>query len=399
MNKVYMGTLALAAEALKGQKAGSRRAQRWPAMLESLSSEEWKNVYQECRLHGIVALTYECVTQYCSEQKYIDRWLRDAAQQVARYYTLLEEQKQLLLLAGNLHPVIIKGAAAAYCYPNPECRQMGDIDLVILKDNVESGKTLLDGYGYKFLEENRRHFSFGRHGALIELHRRDTDTIEQTEWYDRMDYVVSKAEKVQVVEISGYQVPIFDDAWNGLILLTHLLHHMAGGIGLRQLIDWRMFADRFLTDDYWRKSFQPLVEELKIVEYTKIVTRACQIYLGLRDDITWCQDVELQICDCLIQYVMDQGNFGNKADYNNHSMDVIVRSSGVRKLFINLQKQGSYNWKILKKYPWLTPFAWLYQGIRYIRRGCEQKIGLKELKRERVIRKEMDELLRGMGLE
>lgn len=399
MNKVYMGTLALTAEALKGQKAGYRQAQRWSETLESLSSGEWKSVYQECRLHGIVALTYECVTQYCSDQKHIDQWLRDAAQQVARYYTLMEEQKQLLLLAGKLQPVIIKGAAAAYYYPNPECRQMGDIDLVILKDNAESGKILLDGYDYKFLEENRRHFSFGRHGALIELHRRNTDTIEQTEWYDRMDYVVSKAEKVQEVEISGYQVPIFDDVWNGLIILTHLLHHMAGGIGLRQLIDWRMFADKYLADDYWERSFLPLVKELKIVDYTKIVTRTCQIYLGLRDDITWCQDIEPEICARLIQYVMDQGNFGNKADYNNQSMDVIVRSSGIKKLFINLQRQGSYNWKILKKYPRLTPFAWLYQGIRYIRRGCKQKISLRELKREKDIRKEIDDLFRGMGLE
>ena len=38
-----------------------------------------------------------------------------------------------------------------------------------------------------------------------------------------------------------------------------------------------------------------------------------------------------------------------------------------RGFFRNLQVVGKANWKTLKRFPWLKPFAWLYQIFRYCR--------------------------------
>lgn len=365
---------------------------------KTFSIRDWENIYQESRLQGILPLTYKSAEECCIYQDIMGQWQRNAMRQIAWSLKVLEEQNELLGLLHNLRPVIIKGAATACYYPNPEYRQMGDIDLVLLDGNLESGKQLLLEQGYVLCEDDRRHISFSKNGIVVELHRRDTHSVKQTEWYDRMDYVVTKADQVQETEVSGYRIPIFEDTYNGLIILTHLLHHMAGGIGLRQLIDWRMYAEKLLTDDYWNVAFCPHAEELDIVDYTKTVTRTCQIYLGLRDDITWCRDVDEKLCESFMEYVMSQGNFGSKADYNTHSMDVLFRSTGMKNLFMNLQRQGRYNWKALRKYPWLSPFAWMYQGIRYMRLGFGHNISISDLKKEKDVKKELASLFEKMGL-
>ena len=99
-----------------------------------------------------------------------------------------------------------------------------------------------------------------------------------------------------------------------------------------------------------------------------------------------------------MEYVMAQGNFGSKSGYNSHSMDVLFRSAGLRNLFVNLQRQGRYNWKALRKYPWLSPFAWIYQGLRYMRLGFGHGISFKDLKKEKGAQNEMAALFRRMGL-
>lgn len=389
MNKIYMDILCTFSETLNTESF---------RQLGILGEKDWRVIYMECRLHGILPLTYEWMESHYPSRQIVNQWQRDAMRQIAWNLNVLEEQNHLLGLLHNLRPVIIKGAATACYYPNPEHRQIGDIDLVLLDGTLESGKQLLLEQGYTLGEDDRRHISFSKNGIVVELHRRNTHSVKQTEWYDRMDYVVTKATQIQEIEVSGYRIPIFDDTYNGLIILTHLLHHMAGGIGLRQMIDWRMYAERLLTDDYWNTVFRSHAEELDIVDYTKTVTRTCQIYLGLRDDITWCRDVDEKLCESFMEYVMAQGNFGSKADYNSHSMDVLFRSAGLKNLFVNLQRQGRYNWKALRKYPWLFPFAWIYQGIRYMRYGFGYGISLKDLKKEKGIQNEMAVLFRRMGL-
>ncbi len=399
MNKTYTNTLHILSKVLNMGSTSYLATQLDKHTPLSFSEEDWNLVYQECRQHGILLLTYEYVEANCNVESIVEHWQKDAMRQVAWGMLLLEEQKNVLSLLSSVRPVIIKGAATAYCYPKPEYRQMGDIDLVVLDADMEACKKLLCKIGYLPGEENRRHISFYKNGITLELHRRNTDTVGKTAWYDRMDYVVTRAEQTQEISLSGYIIPIFEDTYNGLIILTHLLHHMAGGIGLRQLIDWRMYCERYLSDDAWNISFQPLVKEMGIDVYTKIVTRTCQLYLGLRDDITWCRNVDERICDSFICYVMEQGNFGSKLEYNSQSMDVLVRSTGVKNMFINLQRQGTYNWKALEKYEWLTPFAWLYQGFRYIKRGCEQEISWKDLKDEKTHKRELDVLFKKMDLE
>jgi hypothetical protein len=92
------------------------------------------------------------------------------------------------------------------------------------------------------------------------------------------------------------------------------------------------------------------------------------VYLGLTDTITWCYGADPTLCQNLLIHTMQQGNFGKKT---NAQLRKTVGVLGVLDSDLNffqlLQKNGCYNWKLLRRHPWLKPFAWLYQLCRYLR--------------------------------
>ena len=103
---------------------------------------------------------------------------------------------------------------------------------------------------------------------------------------------------------------MFPPLENGLVLLEHINQHLEEGLGLRQILDWALYVDKALDDDAWEYTFAPVVRRLGLERLAITVTRMCQLYLGLRSDITWCASADEKVCDSLMNYIMEQGNFG-----------------------------------------------------------------------------------------
>ena len=78
------------------------------------------------------------------------------------------QQKLIRLLKDHQIPfVILKGTAAAYYYPNPDYRAMGDIDFMVREEDFLPTITLLEQNGYIHShdhEDNDRHESFEKDG-------------------------------------------------------------------------------------------------------------------------------------------------------------------------------------------------------------------------------------------
>ena len=135
-----------------------------------------------------------------------------------------------------------------------------------------------------------------------------------------------------------------------------------------------MFADRELTDDLWNQDFVSRVRQLGLETLAVTVTRMCQLYLGLREDLTWCRHADVSLCRDLMAHILKQGNFGRKQPRRyNTTVSVLTTVKKGPAFFRTLQKYGCINWEAAKKYPFLRPFAWLYQLCRYIRAGLRQE--------------------------
>ena len=149
---------------------------------------------------------------------------------------------------------------------------------------------------------------------------------------------------------------------------------MENGLGLRQILDWMLYVDKVLDDTLWHAEFAPLLRELGLETLALTVTRMCQMYLGLRTDITWCANADEMLCQYLMEYILNQGNFGRKLQRGeNRAVAVIGATRNLRSLFRILQYEGCKHWKAVSRFPILKPFAWMYQLFRYILRGLRTK--------------------------
>ncbi|MCR4621545.1 MAG: nucleotidyltransferase family protein [Clostridiales bacterium] len=164
----------------------------------------------------------------------------------------------------------------------------------------------------------------------------------------------------------GYTFPMLPPLANGLVLLAHLWAHLHGGLGIRQFIDWMLYVDKVLDDDFWEKEFKTAAQELGIDILAITATRMCQIYLGLNDRITWCQYADEDLCKELMGILLSSGNFGRRQVNERlvESIFTVIRKEG---LFHYLQTAGEKNWNAYKRHSWLKPFCWAYQICRY---GC-----------------------------
>ena len=159
----------------------------------------------------------------------------------------------------------------------------------------------------------------------------------------------------------------------GLICLSHISQHMEGGLGLRQIMDWMLYVHAVVDDAYWIDVFEKEVEKIGLKQLAIVTTRMCQIYFGLPDSITWCKNADANLCEELMDYIMNNGNFGGKDAMSHKTMFVLRIMRRPRQFFASLQLAGSKTWKLLRKYPWLKPFAWIYQLFRWANRGLRRK--------------------------
>ena len=179
---------------------------------------------------------------------------------------------------------------------------------------------------------------------------------------------------VNVVNVENYGIPVLPSLQNGIVLLLHIVKHLKTGLGLRQILDWILYVEKELHDDSWYNVMQPVIHETEYEKLAKTVTRMCQIYLGLpEEDITWCKDIDVGVCERLMEFIMTQGNFGCKVTEEEGTVRTLSEIHNPVELIQTLQTRGKSQWDFAKKYPIFRSFAWLYTCCRYAGKVIQKK--------------------------
>ena len=291
--------------------------------------------------------------------------------QTSRWYFMMDELNNLSEILGKEGHVfaVLKGCANAALYPVPELRQSNDIDILVKKDEYEDIYHLLVEKGYSpagEIDKTKHHFEVSNNGVLIEvhikpggMHRKEKKKHEQL-----MKLFQDGLEKREWIQVYNYKIPVLPKLQNGIMLLLHTAQHMSTtGMGLRHLLDWMVYADKYLSDEYWHGEFNDIAKFSGVDILAKTLTKTCQIYLGLRKDITWCQDVESELCQEMIEYFVEQGEFGNKS--SDKVAKMVVENTSLVSFIRHFDQSSVYSLPIAKKYCFLRPLAWLYQLARY----------------------------------
>lgn len=362
-------------------------------------------LYDELKRQTILSLPARILPQVVnmSETLYM-RWRSETIAQISMFCNYMKRQDELLqaFQESYITCVVLKGAVSASYYPVPAYRQMGDIDLLVHKKDQEETVKLLLSLGFKefgYRDEQER--TFQKNGFVVEIHigfdsQKRSNTVSQLD-----EFLFAGMDQIQYRQIMQYTVPALPEEQNGIVLLEHMRRHLRDGLGLRQVIDWMMYVDRFLDDRYWTEHMQVLTEKFGLKKFAIIITAMCQQYLGLdKDRITWCRNADAKICRELIYHILSMGNFGNKLEENEKGLAKLLRYRSPLWLCKNLQRIGLENWSAVRKYPILKPFAWIYQIGRYLSHALsgEYNMSLSLVWKDRKRTAEASDLMRKLGL-
>lgn len=324
----------------------------------------WEEVLIEADKHAIIGIIAKQIPE-----KTCHEWSIKTSKIMMQTVRKLQAQSQLVQIfeENNIPLAVLKGTAAAVYYPIPSYRTFGDIDFIVPQESFDKANDLMLENGYQRINddqtENPRHYRYKKDDYIFEMHHHFS--------YPDLDienFIIDGLKHVEYSSCDGVSFPMLPRLANGMVLLAHMRCHLLSGMGLRQVLDWMMFVNKELDDEFWQSEFKTAAESVHLDVLAKTVTRLCQNCFGLPESITWCKDVDEDLCDRLLDQLLMSGNFGVKLGKDKQFGTVMtaIQKNGI---FKQLQISGEKNWKLYKKNKWLKPLCWLYQIFRYCRQG------------------------------
>lgn len=283
--------------------------------------------------------------------------------------------------------VILKGLSAAFYYPDPSLRTMGDIDFLVLGIPPEEADQRLRGAGYSpsnpgGRDAKARHIAYEKQGIHYELHR--FFSSGRSRKGKRLDERLLRAEPLER-KLGGAEFYSLPDPENALVILAHIAQHLKSELGLRQLVDWACVVNRVLTDEFWEESFSSMAEEVGLKTLAINAGRMVEKYLGAPHR-AFAESADEKMVDLLFEELDGAGNFGRSRE---EMASKIAEFQTERNPFRRLQKCGLHAWSYAQKHSWARPFAWIYQIFRILgmlirnQGGKERKEQVKKMVRRR----------------
>lgn len=331
--------------------------------------------------------------------------------QAKSFFSYCEAQGKILALfeKRGIPVVVLKGCAAAINYPTPELRAMGDVDLIVRREDFADAFVLLMKNGCEFkgkiypgkasdsderekrkrqaidpslddLDEVRQ-VKFLKGGIEIELHRTFGLENNQARLDAMMSHIYSGMEHIETAEYQESRFPMLPPLENGLVLLEHAAQHILNsGVGFRQVIDWMMYVHKHLTDEFWESRFKAAADDIGLGRLAVSMTYMCQKHLGLDGALGWPaasaeRDYGIsgeklsELSDELLEFVLDNGNFGRKKKNDRGAAERLISKKKSKKdsnFFSRLSESGLQHGRVLREHRFLSHFAWIYGGFRYI---------------------------------
>lgn len=346
---------------------------------------DWTALYREACAQAVHLLVYDCLRQ--SERaamppKLGAQWKKSALMTLWNNEQVKSEQTLVLdaLQKAGIPCVLLKGSSSAMCYPKPELRCAGDVDLLVSKDTLDRAEQLLEGMGYvPPTTPHHCHISMQRGSFVTELHF-EPNGIPDGPIGESIRAFFRDAEQASVFE-NG--MPILPLCKRAVVMLLHKLQHITGsGLGLRQMCDWAVFVKTTLTPERWAE-LRPLLCRFGLLRFAEIVTLTCVLYFSLPADCApWCMNAERGACEDLMEDLFRCGNFGKKQNRYGQRLFTDVNSSNRLLSFWRVGLSACrQHWPACEKHPILLPIAPFVLLARYAKqRSSGQRPKLQLLK-------------------
>lgn len=263
------------------------------------------------------------------------------------------------ILTGNgIRHVFFKGAEIRDYYPVPEARAMGDIDILIDKQNRDKVKQLLTANGFELINSNGPVYDYNFGGVLIEMH---TKIVSGKVGNSQAEAYFGDA--VNKALFDGYRGR-FDENYHFSYMLTHIAHHFwFYGAGIKLILDLAVMQKHF---DINYDIVMGYMRAIGLEQFAKVILSVCYKWFGSGKSY----DADTEVTEKFITFF---GAFGNQ---KRDKAAVIQRkeleegkkvspvSTRFRLLFPSYEKVKNIPYiHFIEGRPWLLPLAWIYRIV------------------------------------
>lgn len=361
---------------------------------------DFKDIYSLTKKHFLANMVYCAVSKLKekSDSELLKTWREEYF--LGKMRNTIQKQELKIILKrfeeNGIKNVPLKGFEIKKVHPSEDMRQMSDLDILISLEDRENVKVILEELGYttKKFGKGKDDIYYKKPAMNIEMHNNlfESKVKEIHEYF----YKLSSMEKVVQKTEYSYTFTKEDTLIYGIM---HLVKHFkSGGIGIRNIIDWWLYTNKYKDILNW-EYIESSLKELNIYEFYKNIISLGDFWFGEEEGTELILQLE--------EYVISSGIYGVAS---NRYLNLFIENSenGSNRSKIKVLKNLTFPeysvmseiYPILVEKRYLLPFYYIVRVLEILiyRRKGKIKI-IKEVvsKKEKSIEKR-ENLYKNMGL-
>ena len=276
LNKSVLNLLALTKSALTNS-----------ILSQPIENIDWHTVYSLALRQGISAIVLDGIGRLPVEVRppkpILLQWIGQATmmeRMYAKHRGLISSLASVYAKDG-IRMLLLKGYGCSLCYPKPEHRPTGDIDVYLFGKQNEADILVEKQHGIKVHREYHKHSTFNYGGVEVENHAKFIDDVSHKSNIRFEQILMSVLDKEECLKSPIDNVLIPSPTFNALFLLRHTGEHFASNeITLRHVLDVGTFFRQYHSHIDWPLVFKVYKEE-RMLRFFNAIATICVEYLGI----------------------------------------------------------------------------------------------------------------------
>ena len=369
-----------------------------------LSADGWSALFHLANEHEILPLVFDalcrCPSLRTLAPEQIKEWREKAVAAAMRQVVQTNEFLTLMLKAQaqGLDPVVLKGITVRSLYPKPMLRPSVDEDLFVSWEDAEKYHRFFLSEGLEpdepeaeLSSSDELSYHKPQSPTYIEMHMslfpQDSDAYGDCN--SLFENVAERSVRVQIEDVS---LRVLEPTDHLLFLICHAYKHfLHSGVGIRQVCDMGMFAERYRDEIDWARIVRGCAS-IRIDRFAAALFRIAEKHLGF------------PLPEVFSDYAVDEAAL--RADMLSGGVYGIVDEDRLHSGSITLdavaaQKQGrkrrslaaslfpsasslAGRYPYLRQRPWLLPLAWAQRITAYLKKTHASAAASVEIGEKRV---------------
>lgn len=247
----------------------------------------WQSLYPLAIHQGISAILLDAIGLLPSETRppmpMLLQWIGQSTmmeRMYVRHWKRIGELADFYKQQG-IRMLLLKGYGCSLCYPKPEHRPTGDIDVYLFGKKDEADALIEKELGVKVHREYHKHSTFNYDGVEVENHAKFIDDVSHKSNIRFEQILMSVLDKKEFLPSPIDNILLPSPTFNALFLLRHTGEHFASNeITLRHVLDVGTFFQKYHSQIDWALAFNVYKEE-RMLRFFNAIATICVEYLGI----------------------------------------------------------------------------------------------------------------------